>query len=253
VVSPTERGHGYHAPAEGYKPSMQQTASGIYLQLFGGSDVNTPGTQHYVEWLRNHYRYTNLDSMGNSWPTSSYGYYLWSSFKGMELIRQSGIAPVPGNVGPNDLGTLPADATCNVREVNRDPTTLSRPALFGAGGPGYYSAESMGQYFDYAYTIINMQCASGHFTCTGYPGAWTGTSHDAYALLVLQRATGVVVQRCDVNGDGEIDTRDLNLIRAAIGTAVGANDVKDSVPDGIITMNDVRACTLVCTNARCVP
>ena len=68
VLSASERGHGYHSPAEGYKPSLQQTASGIYIQLFGGSDVNSPGVQHYMEWVKNRYRYQDLDSMGNSWP-----------------------------------------------------------------------------------------------------------------------------------------------------------------------------------------
>ena len=40
VVTPTERGIGYQAT--GYNPSLQQTASGIYIQLFGGANVNDP-------------------------------------------------------------------------------------------------------------------------------------------------------------------------------------------------------------------
>jgi hypothetical protein len=37
IVSPTERGHGYNSAASsGYKPSLAQTSSGIYIQLFGG-------------------------------------------------------------------------------------------------------------------------------------------------------------------------------------------------------------------------
>ncbi len=95
-------GHGYRRMS--YRPSLQQTASGIYIQLFGGADVNSPSVQAYMEWILNRYRYTDLDSMGNSWPGQSHGYYLWSSFKAMELIRASGIAPDPRQYRSGRLG-----------------------------------------------------------------------------------------------------------------------------------------------------
>ena len=256
VLTATERGHGYHPKNEGYNPSLQQTASGIYIQLFGGADVNTPNVQAYMEWLRNRYRYTDLDSLGNSWPTLSYGYYLWSSFKAMELIRQSGVVVGVGNIGPNDLGTLPAGnaPACVVRESNKDPAVITRPALFGVGGAGIYAAETKGQYFDYAHQLIAMQCANGAFTCTGYPGSWEGgvnASHNGYALLVLQRATGVIISRCDVDGNGIINRADINAIRLGIGQSPGANDVRDANVDGKITIVDVRLCTQQCTNTSC--
>jgi hypothetical protein len=250
IVSPTERGHGYHSPLfEGYRPSMQQTASGVYIQLFGGADVNDPDVQHYMEWIKNHYRYSDLDSMGNSWPGPSYGYYLWSSFKGMELIRQSGVATNPGNIGPNEYGTLPAaSGGCAVRQANIAPASVARPPLFGAGGVGYYSAETANQYFDYAYTLLAMQCPGGSFTCTGYPGSWGdayNTSHNAYALLVLQRATGIVVQKCDVNGDGKVTTADLLMIRGKNGQkSSGPDDPADANGDGTINVADYRYCQL---------
>ncbi len=144
VLTATERGHGYHTPSEGYNPSLQQTASGVYIQLFGGSNVNTPMVQHYMEWIKNRYRYTDLDSMGNSWPVLSWSYYMWSSFKGMELIRQAGIAPLPGNLGPDSYGLLPAASApaCNQRQEHKDPAAVARPPSFGAGGAGFYSAET---------------------------------------------------------------------------------------------------------------
>ena len=213
LLSPTERGHGYNAKS--YAPSLQQTASGIYIQLFGGSNVNTPMVQHYLEWLRNHYRWQDLDNLGNFWPGQSWSYYLWSSFKGMELIRQSGTAPAAGNLGPNDLGTVPAATApaCTVRQENKDPTLVARPASFGAGGVGYYNGEPKGQYFDYASQIIGLQCTAaqgnaGFFGCNGSPGYWDNNPyvHQAYQLLVLQRSTG---GGCvDTDGDGVCDADD---------------------------------------------
>jgi len=217
-LSATERGHGYNT---GYNPSLQQTASGIYIQLFGGATVNTPMVQHYIEWIYNRYRWQDLDSLGNSWPTQSWGYYLWSSFKGMELIRNSGVAPNPGNLGPDSYGTLPPGSApaCNVRQEHKDSATVSRPTSFGAGGAGFYVGEPKTQYFDYAHEIISKQCFDGapadgndgFFGCNfvGGQSYWTNGgnwAHQAYALLVLQRSTG---GGCvDTDDDGVCDNED---------------------------------------------
>ncbi len=58
-----ERGHGYRT---NYNPSLQQTASGIYIQQFGGSNINSPMVQNYMQWVRNRYRWQDLDSLGKS-------------------------------------------------------------------------------------------------------------------------------------------------------------------------------------------
>lgn len=290
VLTPTERGHGYNAFS--YNPSLQQTASGIYIQLFGGSDINTPAVQHYTEWLRNRYRWQDLDNLGNSWASVSYWYYLWSSFKGMELVRKSGVPPTAGNLGPADLGTLPSGSApaCIVRQENKDPAAFARVPSFGAGGVGYYAGEPKGQYFDYAHQIIGHQCANGQFACNSAPSRWDNYSAQAYALLVLQRATGggcvdsdgdgvcddvdncpnvpnpgqedsdgdgvgdacQAVARCDVDGDFDIDKSDLSLIsRARNKPATGADDPRDADGNGIITPNDVKVCIPQCTRANC--
>jgi len=213
ILSDTERGHGYRT---GYVPSLQQTASGVYIQLFGGANVNTPMVQNYMEWLLYRYRWQDLDSLGNSWSGSSYWYYLWSSFKGAELMRLSGIAPNPGNVGPNDLGTLPAaDApACNVRQEHKVPADIARVPSFGGQGAGYYAAEPQSQYFDYAHQILTHQCwnglpadgSDGNFACNSAPSLWNAYSRQAYALLVLQRAVGGAC--VDSDGDGVCDEDD---------------------------------------------
>ncbi len=221
TLSDSERGHGYNAAfgqvAGSYRPSLQQTASGIYIQLFGGANVNTPALQNYLEWVRNRYRWQDLDNLGNSWAGSSYWYYLWSSFKGMELIRKSGIAPNAGKLGPNDLGTLPAAnaPVCVVRQENKDPASLARVPSYGAGGVGYYGGEPKGQYFDYAHQILGHQCYDGSapingndgfFACNSAPAGWNNYSRQSYALLVLQRATGGAC--VDSDGDGICDDVD---------------------------------------------
>ncbi len=295
-LSPTERGHGYNA---GYNPSLAQTGSGVYIQLFGGANLNTPNVQAYTEWLRNHYRWQDLDNLGNSWSGYTYWYYLWSSFKGMEFIRQSGVVANPGNLSPADLGTLPAATApaCNVRQENKEPASLARVASFGAGAAGYYAGEAKGQYFDYAHQILSHQCYDGaapingndgFFGCNGAPGSWDNYARQSYAILVLLRATGggcvdsdgdgvcdaddncpltpnpdqadrdgdgigdaCDVLVCDVDNSQDVDSLDIALIRAGIGQVPGANDPRDATGDGKITMNDVRACTLQCTRAKC--
>ena len=299
VLTATERGHGYNSfNSTGYKPSLQQTASGIYIQLFGGSNVNSASVQNYLEWMRNRYRWQDLDNLGNFWSGNSWSYYLWSSFKAMELIRQSGVAPAAGKLGPNDLGKLAAAnaPACVVRQEHKDPAVVSRPASFGAGGAGFYAGEAKGQYFDYAHQILGLQCPqaganAGYFGCNGSPGNWDAFSHQSYQLLVLQRSTGGgcvdsdgdgvcdsedncpananpnqentygdargdaceprPVASCDVDTDGDVDSVDVNLVRAGIGKPLVAGDKRDANGDGKITVNDVRACTLKCTRALC--
>lgn len=217
---------------------------------------------------------------------------MWSSFKGMELIRQSGISPAAGKLGPNDLGKLSAASapSCAVRQENKDPALVSRPAVFGAGAAGFYAGEPKGQYFDYAHQILSVQCANGSFAC-GSPSYWDFNSHQSYLLLVLQRSTGGgcvdsdgdgvcdtedncpavanpkqentygdargdaceprPVASCDIDVDGDVDLNDVNLVKAGIGKPVVAGDKRDVTGDGKITINDVRACTLKCTRANC--
>jgi hypothetical protein len=250
VIELAERGHGYRST--GYNPSLQQTASGTWVQLLGGATVNDPSVQAYLRWLRNHYRWQDLDSLGNSWSGNSYWYYLWSSFKAMEFIRGSGVAPDPGNIGPDDIGMLapgadpnPADGlagTCNVRQLHQDPDALPRVASFGAGGVGFYGEEDQDQYFDYAYEILERQCFDGSLPISGsdgfyncnapVPGAWNNISRQSYALLVLQRATGGAC--IDSDDDGVCDDVDNCPANANPGQedqdGDGKGDVCDNCP-----------------------
>jgi hypothetical protein len=76
----------------------------------------------------------------------------------------------------------------------------------------------------------------------------TNQSPLLFDLTVASIASGV----CDVDVDGDVDSVDLALIRAAIGQTPTANDPRDANGDGKITINDVRYCALRCTRASCV-
>jgi hypothetical protein len=210
-ADPAAAGHGYHSPLEGYAPDLQQTASGMFVQLLGGANINDATAQSYIRWVYDHYRYTDIGGVNGAgnlydgWP-ASYFYYLWSSFKGIEFLIQQGVPPNAGNLGTAAYGTLPPASApaCTDRQLHRDPSILPRVPVFGAGGAGFYSAESKNQYFDYAYSLLGYQCANGDFQCNAaatpdFPSGLTNPQSwafpwdgNAYALLVLQRATGVL-------------------------------------------------------------
>ena len=58
---------------------------------------------------------------------------------------------------------------------------------------------------------------------------------------------------CDVDRDTDVDKNDIALIRAGIGQTPVANDPRDANGDTLITMADVRQCTLRCTKPSCAP
>jgi hypothetical protein len=59
-------------------------------------------------------------------------------------------------------------------------------------------------------------------------------------------------RRCDVDADGDIDSRDLNAIRSAIGTlASGPLDPRDYDRNGRIQWNDLTKCRALCTRTSC--
>ncbi|MCM2312767.1 MAG: hypothetical protein NDI84_15345, partial [Steroidobacteraceae bacterium] len=225
-----ERAHGYNV---GNTPSLQQTGSGVWIQLAGGADVNDASVQGYLKWIRNRYRYSDLASAGAGWP--SYWYYMWSTSKALLFIRNSGVAVAPGNITGNNMGTLPAaDApACNQRQLHRDPATDARIALFGAGGAGYYLGQPKDFYYDFAYEVMRRQQASGQYTDAFGSSSWNIYSRQAYALLILQRSVG---GGCiDSDQDGVCDTDEGG----------GEEPVQalycDADFDGIIEYSDIAA------------
>jgi hypothetical protein len=156
----------------------------------------------------------------------------------MLFLRAAGVAPAAGNIGVNDIGTLPSGSApaCSEREVHRNPATDARVALFGAGAAGFYAGQPTDFYYDFAYEIMRRQQASGQYTDNFGSSSWNTYSRQSYALLVLQRSVGggcvdankngicdsqegnegAPILLCDANSDGNVTSSDLNAIYALI-------------------------------------
>ncbi|MCB9524715.1 MAG: thrombospondin type 3 repeat-containing protein [Myxococcales bacterium] len=201
-----DKGHGYRT---GYEPSYQQTASGLWSQIIGGGDINDVNVQAYYRWLYHRYTYTDINPHRNSW-NHSFMYYLWSSSKAYTFLEDAGIAPAGNNIGADAIGTLPPGQApaVNYRQVHRDPAGVARVGVHGNQGVGYYQdiREQARWYFDYAYTIMALQGANGQFNVQPGHSQWNGYSHQAYALLVLERSVGGGCP--DGDNDGACDSED---------------------------------------------
>lgn len=74
---------------------------------------------------------------------------------------------------------------------------------------------------------------------------------DELALTVTSEAAEPP-RRCDVTGDGVVDSADVDAIFAARGeTASGPADARDVNGDGFVTINDARECVLACDLPEC--
>ena len=60
-----------------------------------------------------------------------------------------------------------------------------------------------------------------------------------------------VCNMCDANNDKRIDNADLAEIRNALGFPAAGRQRMNPDNDTQITVNDLRLCSLMCTNANC--
>jgi hypothetical protein len=60
-----------------------------------------------------------------------------------------------------------------------------------------------------------------------------------------------VCNMCDANNDKRVDTTDLAEIRNALGLAAAGRQRLNPDNDAQVTVNDLRLCSLMCTNANC--
>ena len=227
-----EAGHGYNV---GNDSSYQQTASGLWGQIIGGSDLNHPSVQKYLRWLRNRYNYQTTAGADGNWSLS-YNYFMWSSAKAFKFIEDSGVAPAMGNLGIDDLGLLPAAnaPAFALRLAHRDPATDARIGAFGPEGAGYYASpfEAPRWYYDYAYTLIALQQASGYFAPPPDRAYWDLYADHTYTLLVLERSLGGGCNDTDNDGVCDADDRCPTVANRdqADADGDGIGDVCDNCP-----------------------
>ena len=93
-------------------------------------------------------------------------------------------------------------------------------------------------------------------TYTVAAGNVVSESPSAGTSVLAGSAVNLVVARnlpmCDVNGDGQIDSRDIALIDAVLNTpATGPYDPRDADRNGVINILDARKCVTLCTHAGC--
>ena len=75
------------------------------------------------------------------------------------------------------------------------------------------------------------------------PDAFRSSDHDP--LIVALKLVP------DLDGDGDVDNNDVQIVVAARNTVALNNDPRDINRDGVINVADVRALSLQCTRARC--
>jgi hypothetical protein len=91
----------------------------------------------------------------------------------------------------------------------------------------------------YSSTVTGTDTLRANATITGNPVTSNTVTSTWSGLL------------CDVDNNGKIDNRDISAILSARNTPVQPGDVRDADFDGVITIQDGRACTAKCTKAGC--
>lgn len=145
------------------------------------------------------------------------------------VVYDGGAAGVPwGKIGWNDI--VPSGAAVNVDIRTADTQPALELQTYAPVGKNV-AFNATGRYIQIRTRLI------------------TNDNRESPILFDLSVQSKSLV--CDIDGDADIDSVDVNAIRASIGQTPIANDPRDANGDGLITMNDVRACTLQCTRTKC--
>ncbi len=115
-----------------------------------------------------------------------------------------------------------------------------------------------GTVVDLAAGVNNMQAG---FIVVRAPSPGTGRitirgMDDDTGSIIMADITDIVFPSeliCDVDRNGIVDLADISLIFAARGAPASPGDPRDVDGDGVITVEDARFCTLLCTNPNCAP
>lgn len=80
--------------------------------------------------------------------------------------------------------------------------------------------------------------------------ATDGAGNTCESVLSIDPPNNEPMQ-CDFDADEDVDMHDIMIIRGARNTPAEEDDPRDIDGDGIITLNDARACVVQCTQNRC--
>lgn len=189
------------------------------------------------------------------------------------------IAQLPTLDGTSTLVATITSSSCSSGDITQianrffSAVTLTRTgdALFGFG------ADNRGAAYVATGTVAGNQA---NFAISGFglnPG--TAPALTAYSGMILgDRITGTFQgvgagafgsrsdacswsgtfivgprQSCDLDGENTINRDDLNWILPFRNIPAASADPRDPDRDGVVTVNDVRACTLKCSKPLCAP
>lgn len=185
---------------------------------------------------------------------------------GAQLVNRASIFFDNNPAIQTDWWTNTLDADPPRSRMTNLPTTVNA-TRFGVGWSGSDVGSGIGGYTIYVATnggpfvpmVKDSLATSGTFSGgefgntyafasvardqVGNIEAWSQTAHTVTKLV---RLAG------DIDGDGDVDTNDLNLILAALNkAATGPNDLRDLNGDGKIDALDSRKLVTLCTRLRC--
>ena len=216
-----QRPDGGHGLNPGWGSSYQGAASGLWVSLLGGGDLDDPTAQGFLGWQQATYNPKTIWAANNGRPQDFYR-VLWSSTRAWSVLGRTGDS-LAGGIRPADMGSLPTERLqlerIDWRWANRDPLTDRRLQSYGAGIGVYADYLDGGDkprwYYDYAYELIRWQSPDGRFQgvhMIGSPerpmpgGCESSYECQALALLVLQRSLGGAC--VDLDADGACDDDD---------------------------------------------
>ena len=209
----------------------------------------------YQDWLVSN-QSSPATTAGGNWGTLFFsccasGSSLTAAIAELILSPVALIAPDPGLF--SSVGLSPA-AAVNPVGTNHTVTAFTQAAS-GAPVPGVTIVFKVLTGPNAGKTGTGTTGADGKttFTYADTGGAGTDTIQAFIGTtLSSNQVTKTWTNVCDLDGDADIDSVDINRIMGLLGKTVPPAPVQaDATGDGVISVNDARACALRCTRTRC--
>ncbi len=159
--------------------------------------------------------------------------------------------------------SLPASSCVSIGETQAFDIVFEKPQILALGQGRYYVDYNSGRnrWGDYSATVVDpqYQCAFWtfqEFVAQGAPAMFNVGPGNQGGIWGIQ-VTELIIDRCaeaicDVDEDKDVDLADLRLIGQMRGESTPpANPLADFDGNGVISINDARACVTKCTRPNC--